>query len=998
MTYIIQNTQGTQIATVNDGQVNNNFDITLIGRNYTNYGQIFNDNLIRMLENFASDAAHKPPKPIGGQMWWRKDDQVLNIWDDVALEWLPVAGGGITLKNGHVGINNKNPKYDLDVTYTFRTKGAAWINVIGDNLETVHNGMVLGALAKNIAPTLPGIGTFSIISNDPDATKLKGNLKLYTDPAQSKRRLAIYAEENNASGVLTLNESGGLVGVGTNNPGKLFDVAGDARALTMYISQNGQNITADATQLKLRSSVLTVESTDGVTPKVIVDAAGNMGIGTTTPGAKLQVAGAAWIGSNSAGAIATITPHPTDSSLGVKIAADWVTGGIFGSLTLGTAQRDRLTITALGDIGINKTNPANKLDIKTANHTSEGLRLSSDGGQWAQMYASLDNAQYNPSVKSGYSAIIYSEGTINTGHFVIAPWGDSASGITLDSAGRLSTNTSSTAAFLGVQRGALRVSDISSTANQWTDLDFGNLVNGDTPLARIGMYYTSAGSYLALGTSNSYATGITNQALTIDPSGFIVLRAGNSTNVTHGFNYNENGGEIDIYDNNGTVQTILDYYNPPGSSSPQSRFVAQQNMAFYINNSTGYITFASTVTEGARMLANGNWGIYSSNPSQKLEVNGGLQLSGSAVLPTATMPGLFSYDYPSLRTFIGDGTGYSYKFSARAASTTKDLVTISDVGDVGIGCAAFNNPGFTTLSIDNPTNGGSITLYKRGEGIGAMSAYAGNFNITAIGANHGLALGVNNTTKLYIDGLGSIMTQNAAGGGMGDGTINAHGLFVDSLPVVTSANIRYPITSAEAWEYAQQPGQSTYYWGTNDGHLMKTYLTSQLNVLSAGTAASADRALFANTAQLANSLGITLNYNINSLGVGCGAPGTTGVIYTTNNIVAYFSDKRLKKDIELIADPLSKVLSLRGVTYTQNQLAEQYGYNNYESQVGVIAQDVQAVLPEAVKLAPFDTDEDGTSKSGENYMTVQYEKIVPLLIEAIKELTAKVAVLEEKLK
>jgi hypothetical protein len=132
--------------------------------------------------------------------------------------------------------------------------------------------------------------------------------------------------------------------------------------------------------------------------------------------------------------------------------------------------------------------------------------------------------------------------------------------------------------------------------------------------------------------------------------------------------------------------------------------------------------------------------------------------------------------------------------------------------------------------------------------------------------------------------------------------------------------------------------------------------------------------------------------------VGCGAPGTTGVIYTTNNIVAYFSDKRLKKDIELIANPLSKVLSLRGVTYTQNQLAEQYGYNNYELQVGVIAQDVQAVLPEAVKLAPFDTDEDGTSKSGENYMTVQYEKIVPLLIEAIKELTAKVAVLEEKLK
>jgi hypothetical protein len=42
-------------------------------------------------------------------------------------------------------------------------------------------------------------------------------------------------------------------------------------------------------------------------------------------------------------------------------------------------------------------------------------------------------------------------------------------------------------------------------------------------------------------------------------------------------------------------------------------------------------------------------------------------------------------------------------------------------------------------------------------------------------------------------------------------------------------------------------------------------------------------------------------------------------------------------------------------------------------------------LPEAVKLAPFDRDEDGKSKSGENYLTIQYEKVVPLLVEAIKE-------------
>ena len=55
---------------------------------------------------------------------------------------------------------------------------------------------------------------------------------------------------------------------------------------------------------------------------------------------------------------------------------------------------------------------------------------------------------------------------------------------------------------------------------------------------------------------------------------------------------------------------------------------------------------------------------------------------------------------------------------------------------------------------------------------------------------------------------------------------------------------------------------------------------------------------------------------------------------------------------------------------------------------GLFAQDVQEVLPEAVHPAPFDVD-GGESISGENYLTIQYEKVVPLLVEAIKELRKK---------
>jgi hypothetical protein len=137
---------------------------------------------------------------------------------------------------------------------------------------------------------------------------------------------------------------------------------------------------------------------------------------------------------------------------------------------------------------------------------------------------------------------------------------------------------------------------------------------------------------------------------------------------------------------------------------------------------------------------------------------------------------------------------------------------------------------------------------------------------------------------------------------------------------------------------------------------------------------------------------------MNSLGVGTPGSGTAGEIRATNNITAYYSDRRLKENIVCIPDALDKVDSINGVTFTSNDLAETFGYRDKSSQVGVIAQEIQAVLPQIVVPAPFDIgqNEDGTeySLSGENYVTVQYEKIIPLLIEAIKELRLELRGLE----
>ncbi len=119
-------------------------------------------------------------------------------------------------------------------------------------------------------------------------------------------------------------------------------------------------------------------------------------------------------------------------------------------------------------------------------------------------------------------------------------------------------------------------------------------------------------------------------------------------------------------------------------------------------------------------------------------------------------------------------------------------------------------------------------------------------------------------------------------------------------------------------------------------------------------------------------------------------------VSSNGDIIAYASDERLKENLEIIESPVEKVKMIKGVTFTWNDEAIKKGLpvNKEQREVGVLAQDIFKVLPEAVAPAPFDMNDDGISKSGENYLTVKYEKIVPLLIEAIKEQQSEI----EKLK
>jgi Chaperone of endosialidase len=100
-----------------------------------------------------------------------------------------------------------------------------------------------------------------------------------------------------------------------------------------------------------------------------------------------------------------------------------------------------------------------------------------------------------------------------------------------------------------------------------------------------------------------------------------------------------------------------------------------------------------------------------------------------------------------------------------------------------------------------------------------------------------------------------------------------------------------------------------------------------------------------------------------------------GELFMTGNVTAYYSDDRLKTRFENIANALAKVCSLDGFYYEANEVAQKLGYKPVR-EVGLSAQSVQKVLPEVVAPAPVDSQ----------YLTLRYEKIVPLLVEAIKEL------------
>jgi hypothetical protein len=189
-------------------------------------------------------------------------------------------------------------------------------------------------------------------------------------------------------------------------------------------------------------------------------------------------------------------------------------------------------------------------------------------------------------------------------------------------------------------------------------------------------------------------------------------------------------------------------------------------------------------------------------------------------------------------------------------------------------------------------------------------------------------------------------------------------------------------------------GYGVYLDVSNDGlAYLGTLLNSPLLVTSSSITLMGDVeiAFMTNTQQAMiitsdQKIGIGGVPNPSERLVVAGNIATEGNITATGNITAYYSDERLKTNLGRIEDALKKVLTLDGFHYEANETAQALGYE-VKPEVGVSAQQVQAVLPEVVAPAPIDGQ----------YLTVRYERLIPLLIEAIKEQNGKIVDLEQKL-
>jgi hypothetical protein len=265
MAYSINKTDGTLLATVADGQVDDlSTDITLIGKNYSGFGESLNENFIKLLENFAGTAV--PTHPIRGQIWFDASEAKLKVYTGTGF--VPVSSATISNSQpgqpgaGDLWFNNISKQlyfYDgtgfilLGPSYS-QSQGLSGFKVetILDSLNASRvvtylydNGVLLGIFSKDaFTPKLTIEGFSGSIIPGFNASTLSG-LKFNVTSTNSDKldnvASSLYARRDQANNfaepVIITNNSGLNVGAGTEGA---FNVA--AGNVRLYNTASNKNL------------------------------------------------------------------------------------------------------------------------------------------------------------------------------------------------------------------------------------------------------------------------------------------------------------------------------------------------------------------------------------------------------------------------------------------------------------------------------------------------------------------------------------------------------------------------------------------------------------------------------------------------------------------------------------------------------------------------------------------------------------------------------------
>jgi hypothetical protein len=266
-------------------------------------------------------------------------------------------------------------------------------------------------------------------------------------------------------------------------------------------------------------------------------------------------------------------------------------------------------------------------------------------------------------------------------------------------------------------------------------------------------------------------------------------------------------------------------------------------------------------------------------------------------------------------------------------------------------------------------NGSQLT------GIDATSIQNGNSNVKVVSANGNVTVSVTGVSNVIE------MSSNQI-------------TFAANL--IPSANLTYNLGNAtRRWANAFF-GANTIYLGdanissdTSSVTFVLPQLTSIINQNLANTA----NVTFGNITTpgrltaTGNVVGGNLSAagNVSSGNISCtGIITATGNIYSTGDVFSSYSDDRLKQRLGEVSNALDKVRAIQSFYYKPNDLALSLGVTNQERQIGVSAQQVANIVPEVV----------ADSAIGADYKTINYDRLVPVLIAAIQELEAKIHELE----